>query len=158
MEIAECHIVVAHFIHGLSCIVVTQKGRIAFNKGMNVFFCQQIGCDALDLLRRASVQGGQGCTAAYSSGNRFCIFCCKVLKTVRIVQQPLSAFLENGSFRCILQAFDEAVDLLGFDAFQIIAHAHVELETVHGAQSPFLCHEFQSKPCFYIFVKCLRHI
>ena len=56
VEISERHIVVSHFIHHLSRILIAEKCRIAFDKCMEPFFRDQVHGDPLDLLRRTSVQ------------------------------------------------------------------------------------------------------
>ena len=48
--------------------------------------------------------------------------------------------MESCGICCIHHRIDEAIYLFRFDSLQIVAHTHVELETIHSAQVKFLCH------------------
>jgi len=55
MKITKGYIVISHLIHRLSCELISKKRWIAFDKRMESFLSDQIICNLLNLLRRASM-------------------------------------------------------------------------------------------------------
>ena len=87
MEIPERHVVVSHIVHHLPRILIAQQRRVAFDECMESFLRDQVHGNALDLLRRAAVQGGNGHGIADISGNPFDILFRYIFKQIRMLQQ-----------------------------------------------------------------------
>ena len=87
MEIPERHVVVSHIVHHLPRVLIAQQRRIAFDKCMESFLRDQVHGNALDLLRRAAVQGGNGHGIADISGDPFDILFRYIFKQIRMLQQ-----------------------------------------------------------------------
>ena len=60
MVLVEDDIVVSHLIQGVPGGAVAQDGGVALDEGVQTLLRDQIGGDALDLLRRAAVESGEG--------------------------------------------------------------------------------------------------
>ena len=122
MEIVECNIIITHVVHKLPCILISQKGWVAFDEGMYFLLLNQVTGNALNLLGRTSVKGGKGCTVADLRGNPLHVFLCHLLKLIKVVKKPLPALIENRRPGCILHALDELVNLFQLNAFQVISN------------------------------------
>ena len=143
MEIAESDVIVSHLIHGLSCKFISQKCRIALDKGMKSFHLDQIRSDPLDLLRRASMQRGECNGITDIRRNPFNILLRHMLKHGNVLQQILPAVLIGLRILCVLHGLDKQINLRRLDSLQIVSHAHIELESIHGAEPILLRHNAQ---------------
>ena len=56
---SELNIIVAHFIEGFPREFIPEQRRVAFDKRMQPFFLDQVGCDAFDFDRWAAMQRRQ---------------------------------------------------------------------------------------------------
>ena len=74
-----------------------------------------------------------------------------------VVQQPLPALVEHGGGGGVLHALDVGVHLGRLDALQIVAHRHVEHETVRVAQTQLLRQHMAGEPRLDVLVKGLGH-
>ncbi|MPM31755.1 hypothetical protein SDC9_78312 [bioreactor metagenome] len=85
--------------------------------------------------------------------NGFDVPCVYFVKAGEIFLRPdLTFFPDRG--RCgILQAFDEGVDLRAGNAFEIIADAHVEHESVGSAEVELPADKLEREPGLHILLK-----
>ena len=112
MKISERHIVVSHIIHHLSGILISEQCRIAFNKSMESLFRDQIHGDALDFLRRTSVQCGDRNRITDISRDTLNIFLCHMFKQICVSEKIFPARPENIGILRMLHCVEEVVDLL----------------------------------------------
>ena len=143
MEITEGDVIVSHLIHSLSCKFISEKSRIALDKGMKPLHLDQVLSDPLDLLRRAAMQCGKRDGITDIGRNAFDILFRHMLKHGSVLQQILSAASKGLRILRILHGLNEGINLRGLNAFQIVSHAHIELESIHGAQPILLRHNAQ---------------
>ena len=158
MELSKCHVIIAHSIHHLSGILVPQKGGIALDKGMNPLYLQKIPGNALNLLGRTSVKRRECGAVRNPRGHSLRVLPRKMGEALRMVRQPLAAFLKNRHLGGVLHPLDKAVDFLQLNALQVVAHGHIELESVRSPQAVLLCQKMTGKPGLHVLVKGLRHI
>ena len=150
----EDDVVIAHGIEDGAGGLVAEDGRVALDERVQVLFPQQVGGDALNLLRRTAVQGGDGDAAADTRGDGGDI----VLLRREHLGQDGQAFLELRGARRVHHVVDVAVDLRTLDAFEIIADGHVEHEAVRRAEAVDLGQNLQRAPGLDILVLRLRDL
>ena len=158
MEISECHIIISHVVHGLSRILISEESRIAFDKCMEALLCDQIHCDLLDLLRRASVQCGDRHRIADLTGNTLDIFRGHTLKYILMPQQIFLTGSEYLRVLRMLHRIQETVDLLGLYARKVISHTDIELEAIHAPESELFRHHLAQEPCLDVLLHRLGNI
>ena len=115
---------------------------------------QQVAGDPLDLVRRAAVEGGHRHGSGHMGSDRVDII---AFSREELLQNG-DALLEDGRLGGVHHAVQEGVDLLTLDACQVIAHGHVEHESVGIAQTIDLCHDLQGAPGLHILLKGLLDI
>ncbi|MPM50296.1 hypothetical protein SDC9_97035 [bioreactor metagenome] len=155
--LVESHVREAQFIHLRAGVFVSEKRRIALNKGIEPLLVKKIRGDAFDLLRRTAVERREGYRAADSGRDGFDVAFVDVLEVFQIRERPAFALFPDIRFAGILQPFNKGVDLFGSDAFEIIADAHIEHESVRRAEGELPGDQLQDVPGFDIFVQRLRH-
>ena len=152
--LVEDDVIVAHGVENRACGLVAENRRIALDEGVKTLFGQQIRRDALDFLRRTSVERGD-CDAAGNTrgdGSNKVFFCREQLGEDR---EALFELLRLGSVHHIV---DVGVDLFTLDAIEIIADGHVEHEAVGVAQTVDLGKNLERAPRLDILVACLRNL
>ena len=131
MMLIEGDIVVAHAVQNIPGRLVTQDGGVALDEGVQALLGDQIGGDALNLVRRTAVKGGDG-NAVRDPGadgvdeRRF---------GGEHFFQDTPALLENGFAGGVLHPGEILVNLRPSDALQVVAHGHVEDEAVGVPQT-----------------------
>ena len=147
-------IVVAHTVQDGAGGFIAQDSGVALNKGVQMLLRDKIGCDALDLVRRAAVEGGDG-DAVGNPGidgiNE------RRLGGEHLFQNPL-ALLINRGLGGILHLAEVLVDLGALDALQVIAHGHVENKPVRVSQTAGLRQYLAGKPGLDVLLIGLRHV
>ena len=120
---------------------------------MQVLFGEQVGGDALDFVRGTAVQCGYGNAAGDAGGDGvdICALCGEEL-----FEHPL-ALDELRRVRRVHHVVDVGVDLFALDALQVIAHGHVEHETVRIAESVDLTEDLERAPGLDVFILRLGH-
>ena len=152
--VVEGDVVVAHAVQDGPGGLVAQDGGIALDEGVQVLLLNQVAGDALDLVRRAAVEGGHRHTAGDVGRDGVDV---SDLAGEELLQD-LNALLENGGLAGVDHAVQEVVDLLALDARQVVAHGHIEHEAVGVAQAVDLGHHFQGAPGLHIFLKGLLDV
>ena len=152
--IVEGDIVIAHGVQNGPGGLVPQDGGIALDEGVQVLLLQQVAGDPLDLVRRAAVEGGHRHGSGHMGSDRVDI----IAFSREELLQNSDALLEDGRLGGVHHAVQEGVDLLTLDACQVIAHGHVEHESVGIAQTIDLCHDLQGAPGFHILLESLLDI
>ena len=151
--LVEDDVVIAHAVQHAAGGAVAQDGRVALNKGVQVLLRQEVAGDALDLVRRAAVEGGDSDGPGDPGGDGRDV----VALRREELRQHGEAFLELGGGAGIHHIVDVAVDLLALDAFQVVAHAHVENEAVRITQAIDLAEDLQRAPGLDVLILGLGH-
>ena len=152
--IVEGDIVIAHGVQNGPGGLVPQDGGIALDEGVQVLLLQQVAGDPLDLVRRAAVEGGHRHGSGHMGSDRVDI----IAFSREELLQNSDALLEDGRLGGVHHAVQEGVDLLTLDACQVIAHGHVEHESVGIAQTIDFCHDLQGAPGLHILLESLLDI
>ena len=145
-------IVIAHFIQNGAGGLIAQQSGVALDEGVQPLFLDEIGGDALDLLRRAAVEGGEGDGAGNPGGDGVD----GVLLRREQLMENGDALLEDRCFGGVHHAVQEGVHLLTLNALQIVAHGHIEHKAVGIAQTVQLGHDLAGAPRLHVFLKGLR--
>ena len=131
MMLIESDIVVAHAVQNIPGGLVTQDGRIAFDEGVQALLGDQIGGNALNLVRRTAVKGGDGDAVGDTGADG--------VDERRFVGehffQDALALPEDRLAGGILHPGEILVNLRPSDALQVVAHGHVEDEAVGVPQT-----------------------
>ena len=141
-------VVIPHAVEDAARGLVAEDGRIALDKSVQVLFLQEVGGDALDLLRRAAVERGDGHAAGNVGGDGGD----KVLLLGEHFGEDLLALLELGRLARVLHVLNIGVDLPALDAFQIVADGHVEHEPVGIAEAVDLGEDLERAPGLDVLV------
>ena len=64
MMLVKGDVVEAGFVEDRARVGIAEDGGVAFDKGVEALFSNQVGRDALDLIRRTAVKGRKGDGAA----------------------------------------------------------------------------------------------
>ena len=144
-------IVIAHFIQNGAGGLIAQQSGVALDEGVQPLFLDEIGGDALDLLRRAAVEGGEGHGTGDLGGDGVDI---RALLREQLMESG-DALLEDRRFGGVHHAVQEGVHLLTLDALQIVAHGHIEHKAVGIAQAVQLGQHLAGAPGFHVFLKGL---
>ena len=145
-------IVIAHFIQNGAGGLIAQQSGVALDEGVQPLFLDEIGGDALDLLRRAAVEGGEGDRAGNPGGDGVD----GVLFSREQLMENGDALLKDRCFGGVHHAVQEGVHLLTLNALQIVAHGHIEHKAVGIAQTVQLGHDLAGAPRLHVFLKGLR--
>ena len=152
--VVEGNVVVAHAVQDGAGGLVAQNGGIALDEGVQVLLFNEVAGDALDLVRRAAVEGGHRHAAGDVGRDGVDV---SALAGEELLQD-LDALLENGCLAGVDHAVEELVDLLTLNARQIVAHGHIEDEAVGITQTVDLSHDLQGAPSLHILLKGLLDI
>ena len=150
--VIEGDIVIAHFIQNGAGGLIAQQSGVALDEGVQPLFLDEIGGDALDLLRRAAVEGGEGDRAGNPGGDGVD----GILFSREQLMENGDALLKDRCFGGVHHAVQEGVHLLTLDALQIVAHGHIEHKAVGIAQTVQLGHDLAGAPRLHVFLKGLR--
>ena len=153
--VVEYDVIVAHVVQGLAGELVAQQSGVALDVGIQLLLVDEVGSDALDLIRGAAVQGGQGDGGADMGIDAIDVGGIDAVQAVQVGLGPfhaLSPYLAGGG---ILHALDVGVHLFALDTGQVVANAHVEYEAVLAAQAVHAADQLQSEPGLYILFKSL---
>ena len=154
MMLVEDDVVIAHGVENGAGGLVAKDGWIALDEGVQTLLGQEIGRNALDLLRRTAVERGNGDAAADARGNGGN----EVLFLREQLGQDGKAFLELRCVRRIHHVVDVGVDLSALDAFEVIADGHIEHEAIRRAEAIDLGQDLECAPCLDILVLRLRDL
>ena len=149
--LVEGHVAVAHAVQDGAGGLVAQEGGIALDESMQALLRQEVGGDALDLLRRTAVEGGEGDAAGDSGGDAMYE---RPLRREYPLQY-LQALPENGRGGGVHHLVEIAVDLLPPDALQVVAHGHIEDKALRVPQAIDPGHDLTGAPGFHVLLECL---
>ena len=154
MVLVKDDVVVAHGVENGAGGLVAEDGGVALDERVQTLFRQQVGRDALDLLRRAAVQRGDrdGARNARGDGRDEVGFLREQLR------EHGEAFPELLGLGGVHHAVDVGVDLVALDALEIVADGHIEHEPVGVAQTVDLGQELQRAPGFDVLIHRLRDL
>ena len=147
-------VVIAHRVENCAGGFVAEDGRVAFDERVQTLFGQEIGRDALDLLRRTAVQRGD--RDAPGDARR------DVRDELFFLREQLGQHFETlFELRRIFRmhhVVDVAVDLHTLDALEVVADGHVEHEAVGIAEAIDLGENLQRAPRLDILVLRLPNL
>ena len=146
-------IVIAHTVQNGPGGLVAQDGGVALHEGVQMLFGDEVGGNALDLIRGAAVEGGHGDAAGDTGRDGVNVV---ALLGEQLLEHCL-ALAENGGPGGVHHAVEVGVHLLALDALQVIAHGHIEHEAVGVAQAVDLGEDLQGAPGLNVFVHSLGH-
>ena len=158
VRVIEDDVVKAQLVEALTCKLIAQQRGVALDVGVEALLGDQIGRDALDLRRRAAVQGrlGDGVGDACRDGFDKCGV--DMLKLVQVGKRPCAALIPDVRAAGVLHALDVGVDLGALDTLQVITHGHVEDKAVRAAQTVLAGNQVAGEPCLHVLGKGLRNL
>ena len=151
--LVEDDVVEAEGIERLPGILIAQKRRVALDVGIEAFLRDEVGCDALDLIRRAAMERRlrDGVRDMRRDGGDECLI--DILEAVEIALCPDNSLLEGRRACGVHHLVDEGIDLLGLDALEVVADRHVEDEAVRIAEAELLCQELYGNPGLHVLAE-----
>ena len=152
--LVEDDVVIAHGVENGAGGLVAKDGWIALDEGVQTLLGQEIGRNALDLLRRTAVERGNGDAAADARGNGGN----EVLFLREQLGQDGKAFLELRGIGRVHHVVDITVDLLALNALEIVADGHIEHEAIWRAEAIDLGQDLECAPGLNILVLRLRDL
>ena len=152
--VVEGDVVVAHAVQDGPGGLIAQDGGVALDEGVEALLLNQVAGNALNLVRRAAVEGGEGDAAGdpgrdgVDKGR---------LAGEELLEHP-DALLENGGLGGVHHAVQEGVDFLLLNARQIVAHGHIEHKGVGVAQPKDFGHDLTGAPGLDVLLKGLLDV
>ena len=132
VRVIEDDVVKAQLVQTLAGKLIAQQRGVALDVGVEALLGDQIGRDALDLGRRAAVQGRLGDGVGDACRDGLDERGVDMLKLVQVGERPCAALVPDVGAAGVLHALDVGVDLGALDALQVIAHRHVENKAVRA--------------------------
>ena len=158
VRIVKDDVVKAQLVEALSCKLIAQQRGVALDVGVETLFGDQVGRDALDLGRRAAMQGGLGDGVGDACRNGLDKRGVDMLKLVQVGKGPRAALVPDVGAAGVLHTLDVGIDLGALDALQVITHRHVEDKAVRAAQAVLTGDQVAGEPCLHILGICLRNL
>jgi hypothetical protein len=150
----EGNVVVAHAVQDGPGRLVAQDGGVALDEGVQMLLREEVGGNALDLIRRTAVEGGDGDAVGDPGADGIDE---RGLGGEHLLEDAL-ALLIDGSLGGVLHLVEVLVDLGTLDALQVVAHGHIEDETVRVTQAVDLGQDFAGEPGLDVLLIGLGHI
>ena len=158
VRVIEDDVVKAQLVEALAGKLVAQQRGVALDVGVEALLGDQIGRDALDLGRRAAVQGGLGDGVGHACRDGLDKRGVDMLELVQVGKCPLAALVPNLGAAGVLHALNVRIDLGALDALEVITHGHVEDKAVRAAQAVLASDEVAGEPCLHVLGICLRNL
>ena len=158
VRVIEDDVVKAQLVQTLAGKLIAQQRGVALDVGVEALLGDEVGRDALDLGRRAAVQGGLRDGVGHARRDGFDKCGVDMLKLVQVGKRPCAALIPDVRAAGVLHALDVGIDLGALDAFQVIAHGHVEDKTVRAAQTVLASDQVAGEPCLHVLGKSLRNL
>ena len=158
VRVIEDDVVKAQLVQTLAGKLIAQQRGVALDVGVEALLGDQIGRDALDLRRRAAVQGGLGDGVGDACRDGLDKRGVDMLKLVQVGERPCAALVPDVRAAGVLHALDVGVDLGALDALQVIAHGHVKDKAIRAAQAVLASDEVAGEPCLHVLGKGLRNL
>ena len=158
MRVIEDDVIKAQLVEALTCKLIAQQRGVALDVGVEALLGDQIGRDALDLGRRAAVQGRLGDGVGDARRDGLDKRGVNMLKLVQVGERPCAALVPDVGAASVLHALNVRIDLGTLDALEVIAHGHVKDKSVRAAQAVLASDEVAGKPCLHVLGKSLRNL
>ena len=158
VRVIEDDIVKAQLVEALAGKLIAQQRGVALDVGVEALLGDEVGRDALDLRRRAAVQGRLGDGVGHARRDGLDKRGVDMLKLVQVGECPCAALVPDVGAAGVLHALDVRVDLGALNALQVIAHRHVEDKAVRAAQTVLASDQVAGKPCLHVLGKGLRNL
>ena len=158
VRVIKDDIVKAQLVKALTGKLITQQRGVALDVGVEALLGDQVGRDALDLGRRAAVQGGLGDGVGHARRDGLDKRGVNMLKLVQVGKRPRAALVPDLGAAGVLHALNVCIDLGALDALEVIAHGHVEDKAVRAAQTILASDQVTGEPCLHVLGKCLRNL
>ena len=158
VRVIEDDVVKAQLVEALAGKLIAQQRRVALDVGVEALLGDQIGRDALDLRRRAAVQGRLGDGVGDARRDGLDKRGVDMLKLVQVGKRPCAALVPDVGAAGILHALDVCIDLGALDALQVITHGHVKDKTVRASQAVLASDQVAGEPCLHVLGKGLRNL
>ena len=158
VRVVKDDIVKAQLVKALTGKLITQQRGVALDVGVEALLGDQVGRDALDLGRRAAVQGGLGDGVGHACRDGLDKRGVDMLKLVQVGKGPLAALVPDLGAAGVLHTLDVGIDLGALDALQVITHGHVKDKAVRAAQAILASNEVAGEPCLHVLGICLRNL
>ena len=158
VRVIEDDVVKAQLVKALAGKLIAQQRGVALNVGVEALLGDQVGRDALDLGRRAAVQGGLGDGVGDACRDGLDKRGVDMLKLVQVCKRPRAALTPDLGAAGVLHALNIGIDLGALDALQVIAHGHVKDKAVRAAQAILASDQMAGEPCLHVLGKGLRNL
>ena len=158
VRVIEDDVIKAQLVEALTCKLIAQQRGVALDVGVEALLGDQIGRDALDLGRRAAVQGRLGDGVGDARRDGLDKRGVNMLKLVQVGERPCAALVPDVGAASVLHALNVRIDLGTLDALEVIAHGHVKDKSVRAAQAVLASDEVAGKPCLHVLGKSLRNL
>ena len=158
VRVIEDDVVKAQLVEALTGKLIAQQRGVALDVGVEALLGDQIGRDALDLRRRAAVQGGLGDGVGDACRDGLDKRGVDMLKLVQVGERPGTALVPDVRAAGVLHALDVGVDLGALDALEVIAHGHVKDKAVRATQTVLASNQVAGEPCLHVLSKSLRNL
>ncbi len=156
--VVEGDVVKAERVQALASVVVAQKRGVALDVGVEALLADEVGGDALDLCRRAAMEGGLGDRGGDVRAHGVHELLVHLGKAAEVGERPVAAGLPHLGVARVLHVLDVGVHLGALDALEVVAHAHVEDEAVRRAQAKLAGEQLAGPPGLDVLVLCLRDL
>ena len=158
VRVIEDDVVKAQLVQTLAGKLIAQQRGVALDVGVEALLGDQIGRDALDLRRRAAVQGRLGDGVGHACRDGLDKRGVDMLKLVQVGERPGTALVPDVRAAGVLHALNVRIDLGALNALQVIAHGHVKDKAVRAAQAVLASDQVAGKPCLHVLGKSLRNL
>ena len=158
VRVIEDDVVKAQLVEALAGKLIAQQRGVALDVGVEALLGDQIGRDALDLRRRAAVQGRLGDGVGDARRDGLDKRGVDMLKLVQVGKRPCAALVPDVGAAGVLHALDVCIDLGALDALQVITHGHVKDKTVRASQAVLASDQVAGEPCLHVLGKGLRNL
>ena len=158
VRVIEDDVVKAQLVEALTCKLIAQQRGVALDVGIEALLGDEVGRDALDLRRRAAVQGGLGDGVGDACRDGLDKRGVDMLKLVQVGKRPCAALIPNLGAAGVLHALNVRIDLGALDALEVITHGHVEDKTIRATQAVLASDEVACEPCLHVLGKGLRNL
>ena len=151
--LVEGDVAVAHAVQDGPGALVSQDGGVALDEGVQPLLRDEVGGDALDLVRRAAVEGGDGDAVGDPGADGVDE---RRLGGEHLLQHALALPIDGG-LGGVLHLGEVFINLGPPDALQVVAHGHVEDEAIRVPQAVGLGQHFAGEPGLDVLPVGLGH-
>ena len=158
VRVIKDDVIKAQLVEALAGKLIAQQRGVTLDVGVKALLGDEVGRDALDLGRRAAVQGRLGDGVGDARRDGLDKRSVDMLKLVQVGECPCAALVPDVGAAGVLHALDVGVDLGALDALEVIAHGHVEDKAVRATQAVLASDQVAGEPCLHVLGKGLRNL